>query len=534
MCLPLLCVMAFVLLLAALAAATAAPPPPIKCDPHASPVEFCPGGAPCPSTGLCPQLPPLPQQGTLLRVWNSSAGVLALDAPPAVERALAGLNFSIDTAGAPFSAEVTGSLVVAPGNYSFSLSATGVGLTAMIWIDGHLVARSAPAGRFLAGHDLGGSGKRDESVDDVLAFGKFPNAALGGGLDPSSGKYRKAVVVRVWHTPLNDSATGGHTCTKWVHNGDCAQQEPDPADPDRITIAVSYSEGATAHAARLAKQRPLTPAMLTPELPPEHVERLALQKNFSGWNTWIPDNKLALVDYASGAVVTTMLCQVSTGVCMTVSQIEARNDHDPFGVRTDIRVGAHAWDASYAQSYNSWVAVQGDPKQGTPTVSGTKLNASVEWSGGAGGELNGVVTLVDHRDGAGTSTTATNALVIDGYDDIGNGFCTGPKGRPQSYLCDTTSSRTGCPASAAGCGALCTADSACTGFMWQTMGSDPSTCNLVTTNTPGGGGTWEKHDVDRHGTQISGHDQETRDECYRRRTSPGPPSPPTGASNSSL
>ena len=142
----------------------------------------------------------------------------------------------------------------------------------------------------------------------------------------------------------------------------------------------------------------------------------------------MPDNKLALIDYATGATVTTMLCQVSTNVCMTVSQIEARNDHDPLGVSTDIRVGAHAWDNSYAQSFNSWKAVKGDPNQGTQTVPGTQLNASVEWSGGDSGELHGVVTVVDHK--SQQAVEGTQRSLLPGYDDIGNGFCTGPKGRP--------------------------------------------------------------------------------------------------------
>eukprot|EP01043_Picozoa_sp_COSAG02_P030304 COSAG02_NODE_1928_length_10338_cov_85.895888_2_plen_789_part_00 len=398
----------------------------------------------------------------------------------------------------------------------------------MVWIDGHLVARSAPVGTFLAGHDLGGTGKRSESVDDVLGFGVFPHAALGGGLDKSTGKYRKAVIVRVWHTPLNDSSTGGIMCTKWVHNGDCSQQKPDPTDPNRVTIAVSFSRGATARETRLAPQQPLLSSMLTPELPPEHQKRLALQKDFSGWGTWIPDNILALTDYASGATITTMICQVSTDTCLVVSQIESRNDHDPFGLSANTRVGAHAWDGSYAQSFNSWA---GD--QSKPTVPNTNLNVSIEWSGGAAteGELYGQATLVDHIRSNSDQPIAVTSLSGNGYHDFGPGFCRNTQGqRPESYLCDSSAHGSGCPSfTVTSCAALCSADDKCVGFMIQDMSQyqAPPTCNLVTTTKPSTAGHWVVQDSG-NALNIRGVDGETRDHCYAKNSGPpGPPAPPT-------
>ena len=50
----------------------------------------------------------------------------------------------------------------------------------------------------------------------MLSFGKFPFAALGGGLDTGTGLVSKAVLVRIWHTPLNDARTGGHICAKYA------------------------------------------------------------------------------------------------------------------------------------------------------------------------------------------------------------------------------------------------------------------------------------------------------------------------------
>ena len=109
------------------------------------------------------------------------------------------------------------------------------------------------------------------------------------------------------------------------------------------------------------------------------------------------------------------------------------------------------------------------------------------------------------------------------YSDLGAGFCTGPSGRPQTYLCDTTGAKPGCPASQSACAALCTADASCTGFMTQTMETDPSTCNLVTSNKPNGAGTWNIQQAGK-GLQITGHDHEARDHCWKKTT--GPPAPP--------
>ena len=61
-----------------------------------------------------------------------------------------------------------------------------------------------------------------------------------------------------------------------------------PSHDGAVRIAVAYSHGQTAHLARTTPQLPIPAAMLTPVLPAEHVERLKLQKNFSGFGTWMP------------------------------------------------------------------------------------------------------------------------------------------------------------------------------------------------------------------------------------------------------
>ena len=51
--------------------------------------------------------------------------------------------------------------------------------------------------------------------------------------------------------------------------------------------------------------------------------------------------------------------------------------------------------------------------------------------------------------------------------------------------------------------------------MTQTMGQDPSSCNVVTSNKPSAPGTWLIQQPGK-GTMISGHDHEGRDHCYKK------------------
>jgi hypothetical protein len=102
-----------------------------------------------------------------------------------------------------------------------------------------------------------------------------------------------------------------------------------------------------------------------------------------------------------------------------------------------------------------------------------------------------------------------------GFSYLGNGFCTGPVGRPQSFRCDTSGKKPGCPTTQPPCAALCAADAVCTAFMMQTMGKDPTTCQLVTTTKPTGSATWEVENSGK-GLVVTGHDGETRDTCFRK------------------
>ena len=116
-----------------------------------------------------------------------------------------------------------------------------------------------------------------------------------------------------------------------------------------------------------------------------------------------------------------------------------------------------------------------------------------------------------------------------GYDDVGNGFCVdAQQQRPGVWLCFSTAKPPDCPAAtAASCGKLCSADVFCKGFMIQDMSMYqlPPACSLVTTKRPVAPGTWQWGPGPGSG-QIAGHDQEKRDECYRKQHGPTPPGPP--------
>ena len=115
-----------------------------------------------------------------------------------------------------------------------------------------------------------------------------------------------------------------------------------------------------------------------------------------------------------------------------------------------------------------------------------------------------------------------------GYSDVGPGFCTANGKRLQTFMCDTTGGKPGCPpATPSGCAAVCGATKSCAGFMIQTMETDPSTCNLVSATEPSGSGTWVEGQTG-NGLEITSHDGEARDHCYKRAGGPAPAPGPAG------
>jgi hypothetical protein len=127
------------------------------------------------------------------------------------------------------------------------------------------------------------------------------------------------------------------------------------------------------------------------------------------------------------------------------------------------------------------------------------------------------------------AAAASATVSLDGYDDIGPGYCTKAGGpRVQTVLCDDSGAagKGKCAYTQQACAALCTADSQCTGYMTQDMSQykEPPTCALVTPTAPSGA-QWVVQNSGG-GFSIGAHDGETRDHCYKKSGTPGPPGPP--------
>lgn len=153
--------------------------------------------------------------------------------------------------------------------------------------------------------------------------------------------------------------------------------------------------------------------------------------------------------------------------------------------------------------------------KGALDCAGGKYNT---WGGNPGLQRiieDGMYNLSSQPPGSPTPPIPPGPPPPSSYSDLGPGFCAGSSGRPQTFVCDTTGAKPGCPNSQSGCAALCTADAACTGYMTQTMGKDPSTCNFVTSAKPSGSGTWDIQQAGK-GLTIAGKYQETRDHCCKK------------------
>lgn len=137
--------------------------------------------------------------------------------------------------------------------------------------------------------------------------------------------------------------------------------------------------------------------------------------------------------------------------------------------------------------------------------------------------------------GAGGLSAATTIVPspLAGYDYVGNGFCVdAQRRRPGVWLCYGPSCG---PAASTpqSCGKLCSDDHTCAGFMLQDMSMYklPLACSLVTTKRPVAKGSWQWGPGPGGEGPIAGHDEETRDRCYRKQgpvppAPPGPPLPP--------
>ncbi len=119
---------------------------------------------------------------------------------------------------------------------------------------------------------------------------------------------------------------------------------------------------------------PLPPDLLNPALPAPEVARRALQRGMmAGWGGWLHRDILSTVLLPDSAVVTSQICHLPTGACLSGAQIDG-NGGDPH--LPPVRVGSHTLDHAYSQFFVTFLL----------------LNVSVEVAGGPGGGVDILVT----------------------------------------------------------------------------------------------------------------------------------------------
>jgi hypothetical protein len=111
----------------------------------------------------------------------------------------------------------------------------------------------------------------------------------------------------------------------------------------------------------------LPPGALGPALPEPDRRRREMQRGLAqGWGSWLHRDALSVVLLPDAAVITLMLCRISTGACLREANIDGNGGGDETDLSHPVRVGSHAIDHSYSQMY-VWKAL-------------TKLNVSIEYS----------------------------------------------------------------------------------------------------------------------------------------------------------
>eukprot|EP00750_Incisomonas_marina_P011382 INCI16371.1.p1 GENE.INCI16371.1~~INCI16371.1.p1 ORF type:complete len:914 (-),score=108.51 INCI16371.1:2333-5074(-) len=177
--------------------------------------------------------------------------------------------------------------------------------------------------------------------------------------------------------PGNASQTCGDA---WVLETISFRTRDEPTAPaSYVGVSVAWS---TQHSVSAV---PIPTRQLSPTLPVPEATRDSMQRSLaSGWGPWLHNNMLSIVKLPEAASITTELCHIPTGKCLTV----ARPDGSTQGQgMPDVRVGLHAFDRSYVQFFF-----------GSSTF--PKVNVSVEYSvsGTNSSELDLLVTPISCGD----------------------------------------------------------------------------------------------------------------------------------------
>jgi hypothetical protein len=202
--------------------------------------------------------------GLTLDVFNNTV----LAGSPTASTTLPTTALSLPGA-APFSAELSGSFsppTGSPATWSWNCSFANIEL-AFVTIDGHTVCNSSAA------YNSSVAGLIDSTLFRLLSK-------------------RDHLVVRMQLYHLAPSAGPSTASVAWCADGgaSCAL---------------------------------LPTTSLSPALPAPEIQRRSLQRTLAqGWGNWLHRDILSVVLLPDSAVVTVMICQISTGVCLREVQID--------------------------------------------------------------------------------------------------------------------------------------------------------------------------------------------------------------------
>jgi hypothetical protein len=268
-----------------------------------------------------------------LSLFNNTA----LAPPSATEREIDGLSLVIP-GKLPLTAEIIGTFnpsntFESGGSFNCTFDKVDIGF---VWIDGHCVCQT---------------GAYNNSARGIMDGNDFALLSKKSGL---------VVQAHLYHLkPSNES----------------------------VRFSAQYCPPSKAS----TKCNPIPAGQLSPSLPPSEVTRRELQRNMStGWGSWLHRDVLSVALLPDSAILTVMLCSLSTGHCLREAQIDQNGGNNG---KTPIRVGSHAIDHRYSQLY-AWY-------DSLLSVGPPALNVSIEYrvgpKDGKGGEreIDLLVTPVD-------------------------------------------------------------------------------------------------------------------------------------------
>ena len=265
----------------------------------------------------------------------SSYSNTALAGAPASTVAVPTLQLALP-GGSPLSAEVSGTLspraVSNASRWSFRCRFEHVTF-AFVRIDGHVVCQHGA-------YNTTGAGLTDGE--------DFRLASKQSGL---------VVSAQIYHMAPSPSPAVAEL--RWCEGGDAARCELLPA------------------------------AALSPVLPAPERQRRAMQRRMAaGWGSWLHRDALSIALLPDSAVLTVMLCRISSGECLRGANIDGNGGARPGSAHWDpthpVRVGSHAMNHSYSQLW-AW----------GPPLALRQVNVSIEYAVGPAGserQLDVVVT----------------------------------------------------------------------------------------------------------------------------------------------